>query len=176
MRAPAARLAPVRGVLLAALATLLTGVGHVAGGGALPALTPLAVLVPLLATVLVAVAERCRGLLAVAVALGGGQAALHVLLTVLGGPHGPGGGAVPGVAMLAGHAVATLVLAPVVCAADGAVTGLLVALCRVPARRRTPPAVAVPVPVRPVPADDVAPLAAADRWADRARRGPPLPC
>ena len=99
-------LAPVRGVLLASLATLLTAVGHVAGGGSLEQLSPLAVLVPMLATVLVAVAERCRGVVAVLAALGVGQAVLHYLLVVL-TTHGHGA-AVPALSMVAAHAVATL--------------------------------------------------------------------
>ena len=76
-------LPPVRGGLLAALATLLTTVGHLVGGGSLEQLSPLAVLVPMLATVLVALAERCRGLVAVLAVLGAGQVALHYLLVLL---------------------------------------------------------------------------------------------
>ena len=123
----------MRGVLLASLATLLTAVGHVAGGGSLEQLSPLAVLVPMLATVLVAVAERCRGVVAVLAALGVGQVVLHYLLAVL-TAHGHGA-AIPAVSMVAAHAVATLVLAPVVCSADAAVAGLAGALRRILPRR-----------------------------------------
>ena len=45
MRPRPSWLAPVRGVLLAVLATLLTAVGHLAGGGSLEQLSPLAVVI-----------------------------------------------------------------------------------------------------------------------------------
>ena len=167
-------LAPVRGVLLASLATLLTAVGHVAGGGSLEQLSPLAVLVPMLATVLVAVAERCRGVVAVLAALGVGQAVLHYLLVVL-TAHGHGA-AVPALSMVAAHAVATLVLAPVVCSADAAVAGLAGALRRILPRRPRVRAVAVPLPTRAVPAADVPLLVSAGVVAVHARRGPPIAC
>ena len=53
----------MRGTLLAALVTLLTATGHLLGGGTVVDLSPFVVLVPMLATVVVALAERCRGLL-----------------------------------------------------------------------------------------------------------------
>lgn len=172
---PVTWLAPARGVLLAAVTTLLTATGHVAGGGALPGLAPLAVLVPLLATVLVALAERCRGLLAVLSALGAGQVALHYLLVVL-TAHGHAVATFPTGSMLAAHAVSTLLLAPVVCGADAAVTGLGAALRRVLPRRLTVPAADAPLPPRAVPAADV-PLRTAVRLAAaHARRGPPIGC
>jgi hypothetical protein len=164
----------VRGVLLAVLSTLLTAVGHVAGGGSLEQLTPLAVLVPMLATVLVALAERCRGVVAVLAALGAGQAVLHYLLAVL-TEHGHSA-VVPGLSMVAAHAVATLALAPVVCAADAAVTGLAVALRRILPRRPRVRAVEVPLPTRAVPATDVPLLASVCFVAAHARRGPPIAC
>jgi hypothetical protein len=167
-------LAPVRGVLLAVLATLLTTVGHVAGGGSLEQLSPLAVLVPMLATVLVALAERCRGVVAVLVVLGAGQVVLHYLLAVL-TEHGHSA-AVPALSMVAAHAVATLVLAPVVCHADAAVTGLAVALGRILPRRLRVRAVEVPLPTRAVPDADVPLLASACFVAAHARRGPPIAC
>jgi hypothetical protein len=167
-------LAPVRGVLLASLATLLTAVGHVAGGGSLEQLSPLAVLVPMLATVLVAVAERCRGVVAVLAALGAGQAVLHYLLAVL-TAHGHGA-AVPALSMVIAHAVVTLVLAPVVCSADAAVAGLAGALRRILPRRPRVRAVAVPLPTRAVPAADVPLLVSAGVVAVHARRGPPIAC
>jgi hypothetical protein len=167
-------LAPVRGVLLAVLSTLLTAVGHVAGGGSLEQLTPLAVLVPMLATVLVALAERCRGVVAVLAALGAGQAVLHYLLAVL-TEHGHSA-AVPGLSMVAAHAVATLALAPVVCSADAAVTGLAVALRRILPRRPRVRAVEVPLPTRAVPATGVPLLVSVCFVAAHARRGPPIAC
>jgi hypothetical protein len=167
-------LAPVRGALLAALVTLLTATGHVAGGGSFEQLSPLAVLVPMLVTVLVTLAERCRGILAVLTALGAGQAGLHHLLDLL-GPHDHAGdsGAYPA-SMVAAHAVATVLVAPVVCAADAAVTGLVNALRRILPRRLRVPAVDVPLPARAVPGADVPLLAAVGLVVAHARRGPPV--
>ncbi len=166
-------LAPVRGALLAVLVTLLTATGHIAGGGSLEQLSPLAVLVPMLVTVLVTLAERCRGILAVLTALGAGQAGLHHLLDLLGPhDHAGDGGAYPA-SMVAAHAVATLLVAPVVCAADAAVTGLANALRRIMPRRLRVPAVDVPLPVRAVPGADVPLLASVGLVAAHARRGPP---
>jgi hypothetical protein len=167
-------LAPVRGVLLAVLATLLTAVGHLAGGGSLEQLSPLAVLVPMLATVLVALAERCRSVVGVLLALGAGQAVLHYLLAIL-TAHGHHA-AVPALSMVAAHAVATLVLAPVVCCADAAVAGLVGALYRLLPRRLRVRAVEVPLPTRAVPDADAALLPCAGLVAAHARRGPPLAC
>jgi hypothetical protein len=169
-----ALLAPVRGASLAALATLLTAVGHVVGGGSLEQLSPLAVLVPMLATVLIALAERCRGVVAVLAALGAGQVALHYLLTLL-SAHGHGAG-LPAGPMLAGHAAATLVLTLVVCSADAAVDGLLSALRRILPRRLRVPAVDVALPTLAVPAADVPLLASVGLVAAHARRGPPIAC
>ena len=84
------RPARLRGSVLAALVTLLTVAGHVAGGGTVAGLSPLAVLVPLLALVLVTLAERCRGPVATVALLGAGQLGLHLLLQVL-SPHGHAG-------------------------------------------------------------------------------------
>ena len=167
-------LAPVRGALLAALATLLTVVGHLAGGGSLEQLSPLAVLVPMLATVLVALAERCRGLVAVLATLGAGQVGLHYLLVLL-TAHGHSA-TFPALSMVVAHAVATLVLAPVVCSADAAVAGLAGALRRILPRRPRVRAVAVPLPTRAVPAADVPLRASAGVVAVHARRGPPIAC
>ena len=49
---------PLRGAALAVLSTLLTAVGHVAGGGTVPDLALLVVLFPLLGGVFISVAER----------------------------------------------------------------------------------------------------------------------
>jgi hypothetical protein len=163
----------VRGTVLAALVTLLTATGHVAGGGSLADLSPLAVLVPLLAQVLVAAADRCRGLLAVMVALGTGQLALHYLLVVL--TAHDSAAAVPGSAMLAAHAVATLATAVVVTYADAALAALLAASCRLLPRRPTVAAVDVVPPTRPVPGADVPLVAGLVLLAAHARRGPPIP-
>jgi hypothetical protein len=167
-------LAPVRGALLAALATLLTAVGHLVGGGSLEQLSPLAVLVPMLATVLVTLADRCRGLVAVLAVLGAGQVGLHYLLVLL-TAHGQSA-TIPALSMVVAHAVATLVLAPVVCSADAAVTGLVGALRRLLPRRLRVPAVEVPLPTRAVPDADVPLLASVGLVAAHARRGPPIAC
>jgi hypothetical protein len=162
----------VRGTVLAGLVTLLTATGHVAGGGSLADLSPLAVLVPLLAQVLVAAADRCRGLLAVVVTLGTGQLALHYLLVVL---TAHDSAAVTGSTMLAAHAVATLATAVVVIHADAALAALLAASCRLLPRRPTVAAVDVVPPTRPVPGADVPLVAGLVLLAAHARRGPPIP-
>jgi hypothetical protein len=162
----------VRGTVLAALVTLLTATGHVAGGGSLADLSPLAVLVPLLAQVLVAAADRCRGLPAVLVALGSGQLALHHLLVVL--TAHDSAGADTGSAMLAAHAVATLATAVVVNHADATLAALLAASRRLLPRRPTVAAVDVAPPVRPVPSADVPLVAGPALLAAHARRGPPI--
>ena len=159
---------PLRGAVLAALATLLTVVGHVAGGGAAVQLAPVTVLLPLLATVLVAVAERCRGVAATVVALGAGQAVLHLVLSVLTGHDHMG----PTWSMLTAHALATVLLAAVLCSADRAVAGLVRALRRILPRRLRTRAVVVPLPARPVP-NDVPLLASVVLVVAHARRGPP---
>jgi hypothetical protein len=164
----------LRGALLAALATLLTATGHVVAGGTLTDLTPFAVLVPLLATVFITLAERCRGTVAMLAALGAGQVCLHYLLVLLTAhDHGPAHAAVPAGPMIAGHAVATLVTAAVVARADAAVTALVTAVRRILPRRLRLPAVHVPLPTRPVPDADVPLLASVALTAAHARRGPP---
>jgi hypothetical protein len=165
----------VRGAVLAALVTLLTATGHAVGGGSLADLSPLAVLVPLLAQVLVAVADRCRGLLPVLAALGAGQLALHYLLLVL-TAHGDPAGTFSGPAMVAAHAAATLVTAVVVIHADAAVAALVAAAGRLLPRRPRVPAVDVAPPTRPVPEVDVPLVAGLVLLAAHARRGPPIPC
>ena len=174
---PAVWLAPVRGAILAALVTLLTATGHLLGGGTLAGLSPLAVLVPLLATVLVAVAERCRGILAMLAALGAGQLVLHYLLVVLTAHAHIGPDAVfSGSAMPAAHAVATLATAVVLSRADAAVTALVAAFGRILPRRLRVAAVDVAPPACPVPDPDVPLAASLALVAAHARRGPPIAC
>jgi hypothetical protein len=173
---PPAWLAPVRGSVLAALVTLLTATGHVVGGGTLAALSPLVVFVPLLATALVALAERCRGLVATLTALGAGQVGLHVLLLVLSSHNHGIPTAVPGATMVAAHAVATLATAAVVTFADTTVTALLGALQRVLPRRLRSVPVDVAPPNRPVPDAAVPLLASLVALTAHVRRGPPLGC
>jgi hypothetical protein len=152
--------------MLAALVTLLTATGHVVGGGSLVGLSPLAVLVPLLATVLVAVAERCRGVVPMLVALGAGQLGLHYLLVVLTAHEHRVPSTFP----------ATLVTAVVMAYADAAVTGLVTALRRLRPRRPRVAAVDVAPPARPVPDAAVPLVASLVLVAAHTRRGPPIGC
>ena len=138
------------------------------GGGTLVGLSPLAVLVPLLATVLVALAERCRGILATLVALGAGQLGLHYLLLVLTTHGHQAPAAFPATTMVAAHAAATLATAVVVAHADAMVTALVAALRRIRPRRPRVGAVDVAPPARPVP-DLAVPLAHEPRPRRRAR-------
>jgi hypothetical protein len=170
-------LAPTRGSLLAGLVTLLTATGHLAGGAPVQHLSPLVVLVPLLVTVLVAVAGRCRGVVAVLSTLGVGQAVLHQLLTVLAAhDHVAGATALPAAAMVTAHAVATVATAVLVSHADTAVAALAAALRRVLPRRTRPAVVNVAPPARAVPAADVPLRATLGLVAAHSRRGPPAAC
>lgn len=102
----------MRGTALAALSTLLTAVGHLAGGGTVPALGLLLVLFPLLAGVFVTIAERCRGARGTIVTLAAGQLALHAVLVVLHPAHEVLAPAITsGAGMAAMHAAVTLVSA-----------------------------------------------------------------
>jgi hypothetical protein len=166
-----------RGLVTAALSTLLIAVGHVLAGGAVPDLTLLVVLFPLLTAGVVGLAERARSVGATLATLGGGQYALHVLLAVM-HPHPPVPGAPGGAAMLALHAVATLAVAALLRGADtgwaaaGAALGWL--LRRVLPRRPFVPAAADPLPRRI--AGPARPLRLLTRVAVPARRGPPVGC
>lgn len=173
---PPAWLAPARGTTLAVLITLITIAGHDAGGGTLPGLSPLVVLFPMLVTVLVGCADRCRSLLSVLVVLGTGQLALHHLMVVL-ALHGHGvDGGVPASRMLAMHAVATVLTAAAARGADTALLVLLRALRRVLPRRAPAVPADAPLPARPVPEPDVPLRTVADLIAVHARRGPPTAC
>lgn len=169
--------AQLRGTALAVLSALLTATGHVAGGGAVPDLTLLVVLLPLLAGAVVTVAERRTGLAATLATLAAGQVALHGLMVLM-APHEPPGapGPVSGPAMVALHAVTTLAIAVMVRRADAAVAAVGAALRRVVARLlvplaadRTPRLRVVPAPAVPGPLLHVlgGPLG---------RRGPPAGC
>jgi hypothetical protein len=162
----------LRGVVTATLSTLLIAVGHVLAGGAVPDLTVLVVLFPLLTTVLVGVADRCRSTAASVATLGAGQYALHIVLGML---HSHPADAADPVAMVAGHAVATLVVAVFLRHADQALVAAGDALRRVlPRRPFVPPADG---PLRPLrvagPARALRSLTLA---AVPARRGPPVGC
>lgn len=167
----------MRGTALAALSTLLTAVGHLAGGGTVPALGLLLVLFPLLAGVFVTIAERCRGALGTVVTLAAGQLALHELLVVLHPAHEVLAPAITsGAGMAAMHAAVTLVSAVALRHADRAVAAVAAALARVLPRRLAPPPADRPLPTRAVPGPAVAArLARALAVAD-VRRGPPVGC
>jgi hypothetical protein len=123
----------LRGLVTAGFATLLIAVGHVLGGGAVPDLLVLVVLFPLLTGAVVGLADRCRSTAATMTTLGAGQYALHVLLGLL-HPHasvvGPSAAA-----MVALHAVATVVVAVLLRHADRALVAVAAALRRVLSRR-----------------------------------------
>lgn len=172
--------APLRGVALAALSALLTAVGHVAGGGTLPDLALLVVLLPLLAGVFVALAQRHRGLAGTIGTLGLGQLALHELMTLLHPAHlahaaagAPGPSAA---AMVGAHAAVTLAVAVAVRHADAAWDALRAAIGRlVPRRLRPLPARR---PLRPLvgAGHGVISALARELAVARVRRGPPVGC
>jgi len=167
----------LRGGALAALSTLLTAVGHVAGGGTVPDLTVLAVLFPLLAGGFVTVAERCRGAASTIVTLAVGQVALHHLLAM---PHPAQHGAEPmvpaGAGMLAVHAAVTLVTIGALRHADQAVVALVAALRRVLPRRLAAPPADRPLPTRAGPGPAVTGRLARALAVAHLRRGPPVGC
>ena len=167
----------VRGGALAGLSTLLTAVGHAAGGGTLPDLTVLVVLFPLLAALCATVAQRCRHLTPTVAVLGAGQLALHVLMELLHPTHAAAGPALaPGAQMIAMHAVATVVTAVALRHADRAVAGLVAALRRVLPRRLNPPPADRPLPVLAVPGPAVPARLARAFAVAHSRRGPPVEC
>jgi hypothetical protein len=173
--APAADL--LRGVALAGFSTLLTAVGHTAGGGTAPDLAVLVVLFPLLAGLFTTAAQRCGSLARTAAVLGVGQLALHQLMELLLPTHQAVDPALaPGAQMFAMHAVVTLVTAIALRHAEHAVAGLVAALSRVLPRRLSPPPADRPLPVLAVP-DSAVPARLARAFAFvHARRGPPVGC
>jgi hypothetical protein len=176
--APAAR--RLRGCVLVGLTALLTAVGHLAGGGAAPDLAVLVVLLPLLGWPVVAVADRCRGLLASTAVLGTGQLVLHQLMVLLHGQHPMAPNAMAAMhsdtAMLAAHIVVTLLMVVVLRHADRGVAAVGAALRRVVPRRPValrvdPPLTVLVVPGAAVPARIRRALA-----VTHVRRGPPVCC
>lgn len=161
----------LRGGVLAGATAVLTVLGHLAGGGALPDLALLVVLCPLLALAIIALAERARGLLGTLLVLAGGQAVMHTLMVLLGHDHRAG----TATAMLATHALATLASAVLLHEVDSLLTGLAKVL-----RRLLPRRVPAPPALRPLPALACAPagvIVHIRRAAVAAlvRRGPPVP-
>lgn len=164
----------LRAAAVAALCGLLTATAHVAGGGALPDVAALVLLLPLLAVALLGVAQRARGALARFGVLAAGQSGLHVLLAVL-HPHQDGVVGY-GSGMVAAHALATVATAVLLARADAAIAAVVTALRRlVPRRPRTRVPHPAP-PVRPVPAPGHPARSLRVHRRARPRRGPPVPC
>lgn len=171
----------VRGAVLVGLSALLTAVGHLAGGGTVPDLALLVVLLPLLGWPVVAVADRSRGPLATGVILGAGQFLPHQLMAAVHGGHADStahhAAAVPsGAAMLAGHAAATLLMVLVLRHADRGVAAVRAALGRVVPRRCAPARVERPLAVRVVPGPAVPARLRRALAVTHVRRGPPVCC
>jgi hypothetical protein len=167
----------LRGTALAVLSALLTAVGHLAGGGAVPDLALLLVLFPLLTGVLVALADRCSGAAGTVATLAAGQLALHHLLVLMHPSHEVAGTAVfDGTGMLAMHAGATLATAVMVGHADRALVALVAALRRVVPRRLAIAPVHRPLPTLAVPGPAVPARLARALAAPLVRRGPPVGC
>lgn len=163
--------------MLAALSAVLTAVGHVAGGGAVPDLAVLVVLAPLLAGGFVGVAERCRSAAGTVGTLAAGQFALHHLMVLLHPAHQPGDSPAPsGAAMIGMHAAVTLVTAIALRHADDAVAAVLAALRRTVPRRLVPPPAEGPLPTLTVPGPAVPARLARALAGAHVRRGPPLGC
>jgi hypothetical protein len=168
----------LRGGVLVGLSALLTAVGHLAGGGAVPDLAILVVLLPLLGWPVVAVADRCRGPLATAAVLGAGQFLPHQLMVAMHDHHAAGLGAVvpSDTAMLAGHVGATLLMVLVLRHADRGVTAVGAALRRVVPRRPVPARVDRPLAVLVVPGPAVPARLRRALAVTHVRRGPPVCC
>jgi hypothetical protein len=165
----------LRGGVLVGLTALLTTAGHLAGGGTLPDLALLVVLLPALAWPVVALADRCRGPVATVAVLGGGQLLLHELLSTSHAHHA----SAPepdGPSMLATHAVATLLTAAVLRFADRGLAAVSHALRRVVQRRPVPLVVDRPLAVLALPGADIPSTACRVLAATHVRRGPPVCC
>lgn len=161
--------ARLRGVTLTLLVALLTAVGHVGGGGGLPELSLLVIVLPLLGAALVALAERTRSFPATVAVLATGQLVLHTTLAAL-HPMAADGER----PMLVAHALVTLVTAVAVRYADAAVLVIAAALRRVLPRRLVPPPADRPLPTRPVPPLDLPARHARRLAVADVRRGPPV--
>ncbi|MGH3612371.1 MAG: hypothetical protein ACRDRK_07185 [Pseudonocardia sp.] len=172
---PGSGLGLLRATALAALCTLLTAMGHVAGGGSIPDIAVLVVLFPLLAGVPAARAQRCASVTGTVVTLAAGQLGLHHLLVLLHPSHHETGPApLNGTGMLALHATTTLIMAVLVRHADRALVALTAALRRMVPRRLAVVAVDVPLPALPVPGPAVPARRARAFAASALRRGPPV--
>ncbi|HZG90252.1 MAG TPA: hypothetical protein VEZ42_08560 [Pseudonocardia sp.] len=167
-----------RGGVLVALTALLTAVGHLAGGGSVPDLALLVVLLPLLAWPVVAVAERCRGPVGTAAVLGAGQFGLHLVMVAVHDQHHAlhDPAALTGPTMVAVHAAVTAVSVLALRHADRGLAALGAALRRVVPRRIAPPAADRPLAVPVVPGPAVPARIARALAVTHVRRGPPVGC
>jgi len=177
-----------RGLAAASVCALLTYCGHVVAGGVAPDLGLLAVLGLLLAGFLITLADRRRGPLAILIAVGGSQLALHEVLQLLGGSHlahaGPSGTSRIGTAALVGahpllmlgaHALATVITAVMLAGAEDAVFAVAAALGRaVPLVVTAPHATRPPGPPVPVTGPLDRRLRGVLGSRLHLRRGPPL--
>lgn len=146
--------------------------GHLAGGGAPPDLAVLLVVLPLFAVLFVRLAQRRTGLRGKLVALGGGQFVLHnVLALVHVGEHTSGS-----TAMLAAHAVVTVVLGVALQYADVALAALVGALARVLPRRFAAPPADRPLRTAVVPFPGAVARLLLAHCTVRVLRGPPVAC
>jgi hypothetical protein len=163
----------LRAGVLAVLSALLVASAHVAGGGAVPDLAVVPVLLPLVGGAVAGLGRRCSGPVGLLAVLAAGQGALHGLLELL-HHHPPGPPVTDPATMLAAHVAATLVTAVLVRHADRALRLVARALRRLRPRRIRTAATVRPLPVRPVPAGP----AAVRRLllAAHSRRGPPVAC
>lgn len=159
----------LRGAVLAGLSALLAAVGHAAGGGTVADLSVLVPVLPLLAWAFTTPASRCRTLAGTIAVLAVGQFVLHSAIELLHATHA-------GPAMLAMHAVATVVTAVALRHADRGAAALVAALRRVLPRRLPPPAADRPLRVLALPAPAEPALLTRAHVVAHARRGPPVTC
>jgi hypothetical protein len=169
----------LRAAVLAIVTTVLAAVGHLAGGGSLPDITVLVVLLPLLAGVFSTLAERARSTVGTLAVLGAGQLALHHLIELLNPSHAAHHGAgadASSTGMLAVHVGATLLTAAVLRYADRAIAVVGAALGWVLPRR--PPVLSAdrPLASRVTPGAAVSLRLARALAAAQVRRGPPVGC
>jgi hypothetical protein len=165
-----------RGVAVAVASTLITALGHVAGGGAVPDLALLAVMFPLLAALIVALADACRSAPGMLTVLAAGQLGMHEIMDVLGNAHESheaiaAGGSAQG--MLAMHVAATVAMGLLIRDADAVLAVLFATLARVLPRRLVPLPADRPLRTFAVPAPSVVGATARAVLGPLARRGPP---
>ncbi|GAY08421.1 hypothetical protein TOK_1979 [Pseudonocardia sp. N23] len=159
---------------VASAGALITAVGHVAGGGALPDLSLLLVLFPLLSALVATLADACRSVAGVLAVLASGQLAMHAVLDVIGHTHvAAAAGTVGGVSMFAMHAVATVVMGLLIRDADQVLCLLFSALARVLPRRLSVPPADRPLATLAVACQALAGATARAAIGPRTPRGPP---